>query len=178
MTENRPPNPKTLENARIIAISGKQYVGKDCLADLLMARLPGLRKVPLAGAIKQAYAERQGLTVTAVEADKARHRPGLIAMGDWGRAQDPDYWLKQVLAQPGRLIIPDVRLQREYDMLKAAGAYLIRLEADRAVRAGRGTIVSEDDPTETQLDGVTDWDAVLTNNGTVAELAAQLERLP
>lgn len=178
MTENRPPIPKTLENARIIAISGKQYVGKDCLADLLMARLPGLRKVPLAGAIKAAYARQNGLSMEEIETHKALHRPGLIAMGDWGRAQDPDYWLKQVLDQPGRLIIPDVRLKREYDMLKAAGAYLIRLEADRAVRAGRGTIVSEADPTETQLDPITDWDAVLTNNGTVAELAAQLERLP
>lgn len=177
MTENRPPTPKNPARADMIAISGKQYAGKDVLADLLLERLSGFRKVPLAGAIKEAYARQRGLGVEEVERRKAEHRPGLIAMGDWGRKQDPDYWLQQVLAQPGKKIIPDVRLKREYDLLKSAGAFLIRLEASREIRSRRGTIVSEGDPTETQLDAVTDWDAVLTNNGAVDDLAAQLDRL-
>jgi phosphomevalonate kinase len=166
-----------LANAEIIGISGKQYSGKDVLAQLLLDRLPDFRKIPLALAIKQEYARRHNLTLEAIEANKAQYRPELIALGDWGRKQDPDYWLKQVLAQPGKKIISDVRQKREHDLLHEHGAFLIRLNADRNVRAQRGTIVSEDDPTERELDTVSDWDAVLTNNGSVDALARQLNAL-
>ncbi|MBX2860924.1 MAG: hypothetical protein KTR14_06800 [Vampirovibrio sp.] len=151
----------------IIGISGKQYAGKDALADYLIQHLPGFQKIPLAGAIKQAYAQQHGLTLAEIEADKAIYRPGLIALGDWGRQQDPDYWIKQVLAIPGPKVISDVRLKREYELLRTSSAYLIRLEAHRSVRAQRGNIVSETDATECDLDDVTDWDYTLTNNGTL-----------
>lgn len=172
--------PKTgnrFPSVEIIGISGKQYSGKDVLAQLIQDRHPEFIKVPLALAIKQEYARRHHLTLEAIEANKAQYRPDLIALGDWGRQQDPDYWLKQVLAQPGKKIISDVRLKREYDLLQEHGAFLIRLNADRTVRAQRGTIVSEDDPTERELDSVTEWDAVLTNNGSLEELTNQLEHL-
>lgn len=169
-------SPKKLTQAELIAISGKQYAGKDFLADILIVKLPGFRKIPLAQAIKRVYAEQHNLSVEAVEAEKARHRPGLIELGDWGRRQDPDYWLKQVLAEPGRKIIPDVRLKREYDLLRTHGAFLIRLNADRQVRAERGEIVSEADRTETELDQVTEWDAVLLNNGSAEDLLRQVQK--
>jgi phosphomevalonate kinase len=168
---------KSLDTLQLIGISGKQYAGKDVLADLLLARLPDFEKIPLALAIKQVYAQQHGLTLAEIEAQKAKHRPGLIALGDWGRAQDPDYWLKQVLQQPGKKIISDVRLKREYDLLRAHGAFLIRLEADRAVRAERGQIVSESDPTECALDDVADWDAVLVNNTDLVALSTQVDEL-
>lgn len=164
-------------NAELIGISGKQYSGKDVLAQLIQDRLPEFKKIPLALAIKQEYAHRHHLTLEEIETKKAHYRPDLIALGDWGRQQDPDYWLKQVLAQPGKKIISDVRLKREYDLLREQGAFLIRLNADRAVRAQRGTIVSEDDPTERELDSITGWDAVLTNNGSLQELTNQLDHL-
>jgi phosphomevalonate kinase len=165
---------KSLRNATLIGISGKQYAGKDFLTDLLLKHLPGFTKVPLALAIKRAYAEQHNLTLEEIERHKAQHRPGLIALGDWGRKQSPDYWLKQALAYPGKKIISDVRLQHEYDFLHEHGAFLIRLDADRAVRAQRGAIVNENDPTETQLDDVRDWDAILTNNGSPKDLEHQL----
>ncbi len=172
-----PETRKQLQNAEIIAISGKQYAGKDLLAQLLLEMLPEFRKIPLALAIKQAYAQQQRLTLAEIEANKAQYRPDLIALGDWGRQQDPDYWLKQVLAQPGKKIISDLRMKREYELLREQGAFLIRLNADRDVRAQRGIIVSEDDPTENELDATTDWDAVLTNNGSVEDLARLLSRI-
>lgn len=173
MSETR----KDLRNAEIIAISGKQYSGKDLLADLLLKRLPDFRKIPLALAIKQEYAKHNHLTLEQIEANKAQYRPDLITLGDWGRQQDPDYWIKQVLAQPGKKIISDVRLKREYDLLREHGAFLIRLNADRAVRAQRGKIVSEDDPTERDLDSIIEWDAILANNGSLQELTRQLDKL-
>lgn len=174
MNETR-PEPHALRNAQLIAISGKQYTGKDLLADLLIEHWPHFKKVPLALAIKEEFAKRHGLTLAEIEANKAHYRPGLIELGNWGRAQDPDYWLKQVLSQPGKKIISDMRLKREYDLLKAEGAFLIRLETDRAIRAKRGHIVSEDDPTERELDRITEWDLVLENNASPDALIAQIE---
>jgi phosphomevalonate kinase len=168
---------KFCRESRIIAISGKQYSGKDMLADLILVRLPEFQKIPLALAIKVAYAKQHQLTLEELEANKAQHRPGLIALGNWGRTQDPDYWLKQVLTRPGKILISDMRLKREYDLLKQQGAFLIRLEADRGIRATRGQIVSEDDATENELDSVTDWDLMLNNNQSVADLKARIDTL-
>ena len=167
---------KKLQDAPIIGLSGKQFSGKDVLTRLLLERLPQFRQVPLALAIKQVYAQQQGISLVELEAHKAQHRPGLIELGDWGRAQDPDYWIQQVLQQPGTKIISDVRLVREFELLRQQGAFLIRVEAVRAIRAQRGQLVSETDPTECALDDRTDWDAVLLNNGSVVELAQQLDQ--
>lgn len=161
----------------IIALSGKQYAGKDHVADWLLAHLSGYRKSPIAHALKTEYARRHGLTLATLEADKAQHRPGLIVLGNWGRAQRPDYWLAQALAVPGPKIIPDVRLQHEHALLRQHGAFLIRVEADRAIRAQRGTLVSEDDTTECDLDAMADWDAVIDNNGSSHVLETRLQQL-
>lgn len=166
-----------LTETTLIGISGKQYSGKDLLTGLLMARLPEFRQIPLALAIKTAYAQRHGMTIEALEADKARHREGLIALGNEGRTQDPDCWLRQVLSQPGSIIISDIRLKREYDALRAQGAFLIRLDADRSVRMQRGMLTGETDPTETELDDIPEWDAVLVNNTTLDELRRQVDAL-
>ena len=168
---------KTLAQSELIAISGKQYSGKDVLTHLLLKALPHFKQIPIATEIKNAYAAQHHLTLTDIENNKALHRPGLIALGDWGRKQDPNYWLKQVLIEPGPKIISDVRLKQESALLKAQGAFLIRLNADRAVRAQRGQIVSEHDPTEQELDHVMDWDAILTNNGNLDELETQVKQL-
>jgi phosphomevalonate kinase len=162
---------------RFIGISGKQFAGKDALADLLLERLPGYRKLPLAAAIKQAYCLQHGITLAELEAHKAEHRPGLIQLGDWGRDQDPDFWLRQVLNEPGYIIIPDVRMQREYLLLREHRAFLVRVEADRSVRGLRGRLVSEDDRTECDLDTVTDWDALITNNAGRDQLAKSADAL-
>ncbi len=167
----------TLSKAPIIGISGKQFSGKDQLTALLLERLPQFTQMPLALAIKQAYGKQHGLSLEEIEIHKAHYRPGLIALGDWGRSQDPDYWLKQVLEVPGFKIISDVRLRREYDLLREQGAFLIRMEASRSVRSERGVLVSEDDLTECDLDSVTHWDAVLRNERTLEALKEQLEGL-
>ncbi|MBY0404371.1 MAG: hypothetical protein K2X66_10775 [Cyanobacteria bacterium] len=169
------------EKTQIIGISGKQMVGKDHVALYLSQALQPqvFRIIPLALAIKQVYAKQTQVTLEEIEANKAFHRAGLIALGDWGREQDPEYWLKQVLKEPGPKLIPDVRLKKEYDLLKSHGAFLIRVVADRPLRQGRGQLVSEDDPTECELDDIpqSDWDAYIENNGTLEALEAQVKLL-
>ena len=173
----------------LVAVSGKQYAGKDQLADWLMATLPqrfgvAVVKTPIALAIKQLYAQQNNLSLNDLEAHKARHRSGLIALGNWGREQSPDFWLEQILVGAKRFegltIVSDMRLSREYERLKATGALLIRVEADRAVRQMRaeslgGTLTNETDATECALDAVEQWDAVILNNGTLHDLAVACE---
>lgn len=157
----------------LIAISGKQYSGKDQLADFLLADLPDFRKVPIAKAIKAEFAALYGLTPQDIEANKATYRTGLIILGQRRRQQDPTYWIQQVLAQPGPKIISDMRMREEYKTLKAHGAFCIRVEAERPLRTQRGKLVAEDDPTECELDAIVNWDAVVYNNGTLADLKQQ-----
>lgn len=174
-----PPKHINWNTATLIGLSGKQYAGKDQVADLLLTYLHDFEKVPLALAIKEAYAADHNLSLEDIETNKATHRPGLIAKGDWGRAQDPQYWLKKVFERQGNKLISDVRLQREFDFIKAHGGILIRVEADRAIRATRGTLVSESDPTECELDDIAhdDWDVVVCNNGSRDELKTQIHTL-
>ncbi len=161
----------------LIAISGKQYAGKDQFADFLMASLPGFHKVSLARAIKIEFAELYGLTPACVEADKATYRPALIAIGQRRRQRDADYWIDKVMQHPGPKVIPDMRLRHEYEVFKDLGAFCIRVEADRTLRAQRGRLVQESDPTECELDDMTGWDAVITNDGSLEDLRQAAEQL-
>lgn len=161
----------------IIGISGKQYSGKDTLAEILLQALPEFHKIPIAFAIKQTFANQHHLSLEAVESRKAEFRSRLIELGDWGRKQNPDYWLKEIIKQPNHIIVSDVRLKHEYDFLKRTGAFLIRLEANHATREKRGLLACENDPTETDLDNIQTWSAVLTNNSTKEALQRQVDAL-
>lgn len=126
--------------------------------------MPDYRRFAMGDIIKLEYGKQNGLTYDEIENNKSTHRPGLIELGNWGRSQDPDYWLKKVISQPGKIMVTDVRVQHEYEMFKAAGAKTIRVEASRETRASRGDLVGETDITEVGLDHITDWDYVIENN--------------
>lgn len=157
-----------------IGISGKQYAGKDVLTRILLKHLPYFQQHPLALAIKQAYAKQHDLTLQEIETHKAKHRSGLIELGNWGRQQNPDYWLTNVLKSPDPIIISDVRLQREFNQLLKAGAFLIRVNAHRDIRSQRGTLTNETDKTECDLDTETQWHHTITNHTTEADLEAHV----
>ena len=150
---------------RIIIFSGKQYSGKDTAAKILMEAMPEFRRCAMGDIIKIEYAKRHGITFEAIEADKPKYRQGLIDLGNWGRAQNPDYWLEKIVAQEGNIVVTDVRIKHEYKVFKKAGAISIRIEADRNIREARGgKLVGEDDITEVDLDNIQDWDFLIDNN--------------
>lgn len=154
----------------LIAISGKQFSGKDMFTDFLIDACPNYMKMPIARAIKNEFAQLYHLTPDDIEAQKATYRSALIALGQRRRLKNPDYWIEQVMKTPGPKIISDMRLKHEYDFFKAHGAFCIRIEADREVRANRGRLVAESDPTECELDNVTGWDAIIINDSSPEEL--------
>lgn len=149
---------------RIVIFSGKQFSGKDTLAKIMLEKMPTFKRYAMGDVIKDTFAKQHNLTVTEIEANKPFYRPELTKLGNWGREQHPDYWLKQIISQDGDIFVTDVRKQHEYDVFKAAGAKSIRVESPREMRAQRGQIVGENDLTETELDNIKDWDFVVHND--------------
>lgn len=149
---------------KIIIFSGKQYSGKDTAGKIMLEHLPSFKRCAMGDIIKYEYGKQHNLTYEEIEQNKAAYRAGLIELGNWGRAQSPDYWLNKIVETEGNIIVTDVRVPHEYEVFKAAGAISIRIESSREVRAQRGTLVGENDITEIGLDNVTDWDFVIHNN--------------
>lgn len=149
----------------IIIFSGKQYSGKDTAAKILMEAMPNFKRCAMGDIIKIEYAKQHNLTYEEIEANKADYREGLIELGNWGRQQSPDYWLKKIIAQKGDIVVTDVRIKHEYEVFKQAGAIAIRVDADRDIRKARGgKLVGENDVTEIDLDNMSDWDFRIKNN--------------
>ena len=162
---------------KIIIFSGKQYSGKDTAAKILLEELPDYKRCAMGDIIKLEYGKQHNLTYEEIEKNKANYRAGLIELGNWGRAQSPDYWLEKIIQTDGKIMVTDVRVQHEYDVFKSAGAISVRVEASREVRAKRGDLVGEDDITEVGLDHITDWDYVIDNNSSYEDFKEKVLEL-
>lgn len=162
---------------KIIIFSGKQYSGKDTAAKIMLEKLTDFRRCAIGDIIKLTYGRQHNLTYEEIEKNKAKYRAGLIELGNRGRAQDPDYWLKKIIEQDGNIIVTDVRVPHEYEIFKNAGAITIRIEATRQTRSNRGTLIGEDDITETGLDNITTWDFVINNNSDYASLEKSINEI-
>jgi len=160
---------------RIIIFSGKQYSGKDTAGKIMLELMPDFRRCAMGDIIKLTYGKEKGLTYEEIEKNKPLYRQDLINLGNWGRAQHPDYWLKKILEQDGNIMVTDVRVQHEYDMFKQAGAIAIRVEASRETRLQRGgSLTGENDITEIGLDHIKDWDYIIDNNSDYENLKKQV----
>ena len=161
----------------IIIFSGKQYAGKDTAAKIMLDKMPNYRRCAMGDIIKLTYGAQKGLTYDEIEKNNAKYRSDLIVLGNWGREQDPDYWLKKIIKQKGNIIVTDVRVPHEYEVFKNAGAITIRVEATRETRAKRGQLVGENDITEVGLDNEKNWDYIIDNNSTYEYLKSQVEKI-
>ena len=141
---------------KIIIFSGKQYSGKDTVAKIMLSQMTDYKRCAMGDIIKLTYGTQKGLSYEEIEKNKPLYRQDLINLGNWGRAQDPDYWLKKIIEQDGNIMVTDVRVPHEYEVFKKAGAIAIRVEASRETRAARGTLIGETDITETGLDNITE----------------------
>ena len=114
---------------KIIIFSGKQYSGKDTAAKIMLNAMPDYKRCAMGDIIKLTYGKEQGLTYEEIEKNKPLYRQDLINLGNWGRSQDPDYWLKKILEQPGNIMVTDVRVPHEYEVFKTAGAIATCVDA-------------------------------------------------
>lgn len=166
-----------LLNKKIIIFSGKQFSGKDTVAKILLERFKSFKRIGIADAIKMRYSEKTGLTIEEIEKNKSQYRQDLIDLGDWGRAQSPDYWLNSIIEYEGNTIVTDIRVKHELDLFRSYGAFSVRVEASEQARSKRGVLASSNDATETGLDNVKDWDFVIYNEGTYEELLGNTDNL-
>lgn len=155
---------------KIIILSGKQHSGKDTVAKILLEEFKDFKRVALGDAIKLEYGKQKGLTYEEIEKNKPLYRPDLIALGDAGRAKDPDFWIKKIIDLPYNIVVTDVRMKRELEIFEQEGAFTIRVNAPKEQRAQRGTLVKDDDETETQLDEIKSWNHVIENDSSYEEL--------
>ena len=162
---------------KIIIFSGKQFSGKDTAAKILLEAMPEYRRCAMGDIIKLTYGKEKGLTYDEIEKNKPIYRQDLINLGNWGRAQDPDYWLNKIVEQDGNIVVTDVRVEHEYEVFKSAGAITIRVEASRETRSKRGELVGETDITEVGLDHIKDWDFIIDNNSDYENLKAQVNKI-
>ena len=128
---------------KIIVLSGKQYSVKDTVAKILLENLTGFKRVGIGDAIKLEYSQRTGLSVEEIEKNKATYRPDLINLGNEGRAISDTYWLSALLNIEGNLIIPDMRLKKEYKFFTEQNAFTIRVNSTYENRSKRGTVVKD-----------------------------------
>ncbi|MBQ2983251.1 MAG: hypothetical protein IJD57_00435 [Candidatus Gastranaerophilales bacterium] len=159
---------------KIIVISGKQYSGKDTLAKILLQKMPDFKRIGIGDAIKIQFGKENNLTFEEIEAQKHLYREKLIELGNWGRAQDKNYWLNN-LSNMDNIIVPDVRVEDEINFFKSKNAFLVRVNSSFENRSKRGVIVNNDDDTETALDNYQAWNIVVENNSTYEELQKQAD---
>ena len=162
---------------KIIIFSGKQYSGKDTVAKIMLQAMPEFRRCAMGDIIKLTYGKEKGLTYDEIEKNKPLYRQDLINLGNWGRSQDPDYWLKRIIEQDGNIMVTDVRVPHEYEVFKDAGAITIRVEASRDTRLKRGELIGENDITEIGLDNIKDWDYVIENNSDYETLTDKVNEI-
>ena len=162
---------------KIIIFSGKQYSGKDTVAKIMLAQMQDYKRCAMGDIIKLTYGAKKNLTYEEIEKNKPLYRQDLIDLGNWGRAQDPDYWLKKIIEQQGNIMVTDVRVPHEYEVFKNAGAIAIRVEASRETRASRGELIGEGDITETGLDDIKNWDYIIDNNWDYEHLQKQVDKI-
>lgn len=161
---------------KIIAISGKQYSGKDTLCEILLKKLPNFSRIGLGDAIKLEYSKLKNIPYDEILKNKHLYRKDLIELGNWGRSQSQDYWLKKIV-DLDNIIIPDIRVEYEADFLRENHAYLIRVNSSYLNRSKRGIIVSADDLTETALDSYTHWSFAVDNNSDIEHLVQQADKI-
>ncbi|MGM9994375.1 MAG: hypothetical protein ACI37R_06570 [Candidatus Avigastranaerophilus sp.] len=162
---------------KIIIFSGKQFSGKDTVAKVLLEKFKSFKRIGIADAIKLKYSLKTGLSVEEIEKNKPLYRQDLIDLGNWGRAQNPDYWLNSIIEYEGNTIVTDIRMKHELDVFRSHGAFTVRVDAKEEIRRKRGKIVSDNDTTETELDNIKDWDYVFDNNGSYEDLQKNIPEL-
>ena len=81
---------------RIIIFSGKQYSGKDTVAKIMLSQMSSFKRCAMGDIIKLTYAKEKNITYEEIEKNKPQYRADLIKLGNWGRSQDADYWMKKI----------------------------------------------------------------------------------
>lgn len=174
----------------LVGIHGAIGSGKDVAAAHL-CRTRGFTRVAYGDALKEEVARilRRPLAAYAKEHPRYRFlgedeavarliqdKPQVVRalIQAWGtelrRAEAPGYWVEKLRRRTeglDRIVVPDVRFENEAAFVRESGGYLLKVV--------RPDHTWDDHASERDLDGWTNWDVVILNDGTVADLEAKVE---
>lgn len=175
----------------LFAFSGKMRSGKDTAADYIERKLIacglGVKRMAFADTLKRirAYAQKEA----GFPIEKDRMFEQWIGT-DWGRAKDPDVWVKalerQILAvadagEADAILVTDLRFPNELEMARRLGFTVVRTHAAPSTRIARGAEVDKlEHLSETALDffdrnGGMSWDWFIENEGTLETFQRRLD---
>lgn len=164
----------------LIGISGKRRAGKDTAAMYLRRQIGGYdtKTMYWASGLKKSLAEMLGLSPYHFFVDANKEAEYEVASGEFMTGRKllqvfgtdcirdnihNDFWvfqgLKEMKARPESVIVvPDTRFPNEYQAIKDAGGYIIRIERNLPSAPG------DNHPSEMALD-MYDFDLIVDNNG-------------
>lgn len=157
-----------------VAVCGGMRSGKDTVADYLVERF-GFEKFRFGDGIREV-----GKIAFPEEFNgKQKPRKKLQDIGQYMRKVDPQVWVKYTLREiensdARRVVISDLRQPNEYEALREAGFYIIRVEAPYEVRLRRAQESGDNfnpehfnHETESHFDGF-NVDYIITNDDYVS----------
>ncbi|HEU0196993.1 MAG TPA: hypothetical protein VFQ88_07215 [Nevskiaceae bacterium] len=137
----------------LIGLCGFKRAGKDTVASGLV-QVHGFTRVAFADALRREVAEIDGIPVAEdamkdVPAANGRtYRDALIDRGQARRAEDPDYWVKQLQAivldmrSNANVVVSDCRFPNEFAWVREHGGHLVWIR--RCGVVSNGDITEQD----------------------------------
>lgn len=155
-----------------IAFGCQFRVGKDTAAEYLQGKTGGTL-LNFAEPIRKIEAFTQATLGLVGKKDRKFRQ----TIGDWGRSEDEDIFVKLLVAELAGLhhetiYVTDVRFPNEFAALKKAGFYMVRLT--RRDRPMPDDPALAEHPSERSLCDA-HWDETISNDGTLDELHAKLD---
>lgn len=181
-----------MERYKHIALIGKTRSGKDEVARLLTELSYPHERVAFGDIMKEKFYD-----IFPQYTGKPKPTKEIIMFGQSMRAINEDVWVNYLMGNIRAIqlfhdtyqidrpvyVFTDVRQQNEYDACKELGCIMVKVNSGDALRVGRMLAIGEQPSkevlqakTETDLDKF-EADEVINNNGTLEDLAHEVERL-
>lgn len=162
-----------------VAFAAQMRAGKDTAAEFIMKKF-GARNIKFADPIYDilAYAQQRcGIP-------QRKDRLFLQFIGtDWARNTiNQNIWVDTLLTsvnqEAGNIVVSDARFKNEFEVLKEAGFMVVKIERDESLRmAHESGPADELHASELDVKTYVGFDAIVQNNGTIAEFEAQICKL-
>ena len=179
MYAHQTPSQTPNQTVMLIGISGKKRSGKDTVGAMVVEWLNehgfDAAQVAFADQLKDEVAEATGVNRRMQEMDKERWRPILQWWGVEFRRHyfGQDYWVskmtQKLLAMDEDVaVVTDVRFRDEAEFIRDSGGFVVRVERETGLQDGHSS--------ETDLDGYSEFQATLSNDGTLDDLEEKVYR--
>lgn len=164
----------------VIGLSGKPRSGKDTVAEMIEAILPGITRSDFSHIMREEFDAKFGTRIRHDEAEKDRNRAKLTEFVNEKRAIDQDYWIKKVFSQTPPLLVTPIRFEREIEATKAAGGVVVLVKApthrlhERTVHDMAAQLKMHN---EVLLDHFHNWDYIVENDGSLLDLETKVRNV-